>query len=372
MIEYIDKHNCCGCSACAQRCPRQSIMMRVDDEGFLYPHVDTSTCIDCGLCEKICPALNQSAEHKPLDCYAAKNTNEAVRTKSSSGGIFLPIAVSIIKEGGVVFGAKYNDKWEVVHAFAQTLQEINSFCGSKYVQSEIGNTFIEVERFLKEGRKVLFSGTPCQVAGLLNFLRKEYDNLITVDVVCHGTPSPMVWRDYINQLNMNGVKDVRMKDKSTGWRGYSFSLLDTEGKILFTENSTVNKYLMAFSQNLTLRPSCFKCPAKAGKSRSDITLADYWGIENLLPSMDDNKGTSFVCANTSRGVNLLKSLDLQIEKVDYDATIPFNSCIFQSTQEPSTRKEFWAAYKQQGIQVLLGLKPVKQNIIKRIIKRILR
>lgn len=372
MINISDKHNCCGCSACAQRCPKQSITMHEDDEGFLYPYVDSSTCIDCGLCEKVCPVLNQSAERRPLECYAAKNADETVRSKCSSGGIFIPIATSVIKEGGVVFGAKYNEKWELVHASAQTLQEIDSFRGSKYVQSKIGTTFIEAEQYLKEGRKVLFSGTPCQIAALHKFLRKDFDNLITVDVVCHGTPSPMVWRDYKSQLPMDGVKEIRMKDKSTGWRSYSFSLFGEDGTPTFSERASTNKYLMAFSRNLTLRPSCFRCPAKAGKSGSDITLADYWGIEKLLPSMDDNKGTSFVCANTDNGVFLLKALDTLLTPANYDASAPYNSCIYLSTSEPQDRSEFWKNYSCQGVQALFTLNPIKQNIIKRIIKRIIR
>lgn len=372
MINITDKYNCCGCSACAQRCPKQCITMHEDEEGFLYPHVDANACIECGLCEKVCPVLNQSQERKPMECYAAKNPDEAVRSKSSSGGIFIPLAAAIIKEGGFVFGARYNDNWEVVHASAETLQEIDAFRGSKYVQSRIGSTFLEVEKYLKQGRKVLFSGTPCQVAALHKFLRKEYVNLITVDVVCHGTPSPMVWKDYINYLPTDGVKEIRMKDKSTGWRGYSFTLIGKDDKPVFSERSSVNKYLMAFSQNLSLRPSCFKCPAKAGKSGSDITLADFWGIEKLDSSMDDNKGTSFICCNTEKGKEILSLLDLQLADTDYEASIPFNSCIYQSTFEPKDRQQFWIEYNKKGLETLLALKPVKQNIIKRIINRILR
>lgn len=372
MISITDKYNCCGCSACAQRCPEQCIIMQEDVEGFIYPHIDADACINCGICEKVCPVLNQSAEHKPKECYAAKNPDEEMRDKSSSGGIFTPIAVSIIKDGGIIFGAKYNAEWEVIHASAQTLNEIDVFRGSKYVQSRIGTTFTEVERYLKEGRKVLFSGTPCQIAGLHKFLRKKYDTLCTVDVVCHGTPSPMIWRDYVKHLQMNGVKGIRMKDKSTGWRNYSFTLIDENGKPTFTERASTNKFLMAFTRNLTLRPSCFKCPAKAGKSGSDITLADFWGIEKLIPQIDDNKGTSFICANTSKGESILKSLNIELTTVCYDTSVPYNPCIYQSTSEPPNRTCFWKEYQQQGIQALLALQPKKQNIVKRIIKHIIR
>lgn len=366
MISIQDKHNCCGCSSCAERCPKQCITMYEDEEGFKYPYVNLNTCINCGICENVCPVLNQAEVRKPIACYAAKNPDEKVRMNSSSGGIFFPIASKIIKEGGVVFGARYNNQWEVEHASADTIESIKRFHGSKYVQSRIGATYQQAEQILKEGRKVLFSGTPCQIAGLKRFLRNEYDNLITVDVVCHGVPSPKVWRDYVSLLPMKGVYDIRMKDKSSGWRQYSFSLIGEDGKTILSELSSENKYLMAFSRNLTLRPSCFNCPAKAGKSGSDITLGDYWGIEKLLPKMDDNKGTSFVCANTCKGAELLKSLALQIECADYDASTPYNSCIYQSTIEPVERIDFWNCYQKRGVNAILVLQPIKQNIFNRI------
>lgn len=370
MINIIDRHNCCGCSACAQRCPRQCITMHEDEEGFLYPLLDANTCINCGVCETVCPVLNQSQEHKPLECYAAKNPNEDVRAKSSSGGIFLALAYSIIQEGGVVFGARYDKEWEVIHTSARTFEEIDAFRGSKYVQSKIGSTFKEAELYLKEGRKVLFSGTPCQIAALYKYLRKRYDNLLTIDVVCHGVPSPKVWRDYVATLPLAGVKEIRMKDKSTGWRAYSFSLIDSNGNISLSVRAAANKYLMAFTRNLILRPSCFACPAKSGKSQSDITLADYWGIEKLFPSMDDNKGTSFVCANTVKGILLLKKITLDMTVTDYETSIPFNTCLCQSTHEPDARIIFWEKYRKQGIKVLLNLPKREKSLMQRLIARI--
>lgn len=378
MINVIDKHNCCGCSACVQSCPKQCISFDEDDQGFRYPLVNKELCIDCGLCEKVCPCLNQNVgstgsptARKPLKVYAAISLNEDIRMKSSSGGIFTMLAEAIIDEGGVVFGARFDENWEVIHDYTEAKEGLAAFRGSKYVQSRIGKTYIQTRDFLKQGRKVLFSGTSCQIAGLEKFLRKEYDNLMTVDVVCHGVPSPLIWRKYLAMTkNVSELTSISMKDKSTGWRQYSYTFETISGK--GSELAKDNKYQLAFTQNLILRLSCFNCPAKAGKSGSDITLADYWGIEHIAPQIDDNKGTSFVCANTSKGVDYISKLSLTTIETNYDDSIPFNSCIVNSTIEPVERVSFWQTYSQKGIDALLALKPYQQNIIKRIIKRIFR
>lgn len=198
MIHITDKKNCCGCSACVQRCPKQCISLTEDEEGFLYPYVNEESCVECGLCEKICPILNPQEETFPLQVIAAKNTNTEERLGSSSGGLFLPLAKSIINEGGIVFGADYDSNWEVHHVGVKNISGLYALMMSKYLQSRIENTYKEAEKFLKCGRKVMFVGTPCQIAGLHGFLRhKVYPNLLTIDVVCHGAPSPGVWRQYL-------------------------------------------------------------------------------------------------------------------------------------------------------------------------------
>ena len=245
MINIEDKKQCCGCSACVQRCPKQCIVMKEDEEGFLYPVADKDVCIDCNLCEQVCPVLRQREEREPLDVYAAFNKNEEVRMQSSSGGVFTALAESIIKEGGVVFGARFNEDWEVVHDYVETVEGLSAFRGSKYVQSRIGCTFSQAEQFLKQGRKVLFSGTPCQIAGLKLFLRKEYENLLSVDFICHGVPSPGVWRQYLNEfialmgnkknsvfspskpMVLNSIRDIsriEFRNKRLGWKKFSFAL----------------------------------------------------------------------------------------------------------------------------------------------------
>lgn len=370
MIQITDKHNCCGCSACASICPKHCITMQADSEGFLYPSVDIDKCVDCHLCERVCPCINSEQSQNPIECYGAKNNDDSIRRQSSSGGIFTAIAEGVINKEGVVFGAAFDNEWKVVHTHTETIDGIAAFRGSKYVQSGIGDSFRQVKAFLKSGREVLFSGTPCQVAGLKRFLRKDYENLLTIEVVCHGVPSPKIWREYLSSLEIKNISSISHKDKTTGWRGYSFTIKDINQKVVFTEKASDNKYMMAFIRNLTLRPSCFSCPAKAGRSHADITLADYWGIEHLLPELDDNKGTSFICINSPKGLALVNELNIQIIRADFQKTTPYNSCIVKSTIEPVARKQFWKEYEKQGIAALLCLK--KQGIIQRIIKRILR
>lgn len=256
MINIKDKSNCCGCNACVQKCPKQCISMREDDEGFLYPYVDKTLCIECGLCEKTCPIINSKEERKPLNVFAAKNQNDEVRMQSSSGGIFTLLAENVIDEGGVVFGAGFNERWEVVHSFAENKKDLAKFRGSKYVQSKVGNSYKLAEAFLKQGRKVLYSGTPCQIAGLKQYLRKDYVNLLAVDFICHGVPSPGVFRTYLrdeinictarkgggkntvllpciplvserDELDMKGMKiqSISFRDKRNGWKKYGFALV---------------------------------------------------------------------------------------------------------------------------------------------------
>ena len=242
MIHILDKHNCCGCAACVQACPKQCISFNEDEQGFRYPLVDESLCIDCGLCEKVCPVIHQSDAKKPLKVYAAQNPNEEIRLKSSSGGIFTLLAEAVIDEGGVVFGARFDKNWEVEHGYTESKEGLTAFRGSKYLQSRTGETYKQARDFLKAGRKVLYSGTSCQIAGLKKFLRKEYENLITVDVVCHGAPSPLVWRTYLDDLKkcpkgtagknsvcssineMPVITGISFRDKSTGWKKYGFVL----------------------------------------------------------------------------------------------------------------------------------------------------
>lgn len=361
MIIIQDKTKCCGCSACVHICPKHSISFKEDSEGFLYPEVSKKSCIDCGLCEKVCPVINQNNERLPLKVFAAKHRDDKIRMSSSSGGVFTLLAEQIIDEGGVVFGAKFNESWEVVHDFAETKEDLIPFRGSKYVQSRIGDAYINVERFLKSGRKVMFTGTPCQIAGLKKYLRKQYENLLAVDFVCHGVPSPMVWGKYLEEeLARQGevgkksvltsskaksvLSDVSFRDKSTGWKKFSFVLsffksLDAEEKN--TVLSTVfyeNAYMDAFLSNLSLRPSCYACPAKSGKSEADVTIGDFWGIEQTLPEFDDDKGVSLIL---DYGTGIVETPKIDLIESSYIDAIKGNSCIWDSVGIPINRRCFF-------------------------------
>lgn len=411
MIDIKEKQNCCGCSACVQICPKQCISMSADNEGFLYPQVDSSICIECGLCEKVCPVINQNVPKRPLAVFAAKNKNEEVRLKSSSGGIFTLLAEQTLADGGVVFGARFNENWEVVHDYTETVEGLEPFLGSKYVQSGIGDNFKIAKEFLNDNRKVLFSGTPCQIAGLKRFLRKEYENLLTVEVVCHGVPSPMVWHDYLEykrakraagkntvSLSLNEmpvITNISFRDKTYGWEKFGFKICyaaskAAENSVSKSANTTnceitpfnEDLFMKGFLKNLYLRPSCYHCAARQGKSGTDISIADYWGVQTIHPDFYNDKGVGLVLINTPKGRDYYSRIEGYVESriSIYDKVVCLNPCINRSVVEPKYRKDFWMQYEIQGINAISPIcKKIKTPLrtrciiyIKQAIKRIIK
>ena len=351
MIRITDKKDCCGCGACAQRCPRHCITMQSDNEGFAYPVIDTKQCSDCGLCNKVCPVMNQQPEQQPIATYAAINSNGAIREQSSSGGIFTLLAEETIKGGGIVFGAAFNSNWKVEHTFTDNTNDLNKFRGSKYVQSNIGNSFAMTEKILKEGKEVLFSGTPCQIAGLKRFLRKEYKNLKTVDFVCHGTPSPLVWSKYLNEVcrsnNISEITDIQFRNKAEGWKNYSFQIKYTnnngdEEELCEIQNE--NLFMKCFLNDLCLRPSCYQCPARNGKSGSNITLGDLWGAEQICPEIDDDHGLSLVIVRKEQPLPQCDKI-----KIPYSEALKYNPSIEHDVQEPQKRSKFFRLVHKNGV-----------------------
>lgn len=353
MINIIDKYKCCGCSACVQICPKQCISFEGDEKGFRYPHVDRSLCINCGLCDKVCPTIHVGEPRKPLKVYAAVNPNEGIRMKSSSGGIFTLLAEAVINDGGVVFGARFNDQWEVVHDYTETIEGVESFRGSKYVQSIIGDSFKQVKSFLQEGRKVLFSGTPCQVSGLNLFLGKVYANLITVDIVCHGVPSPKVWKDYFNSIvGQDKCSHVSFRDKRNGWKNYGLSVNLYSGLkecCTYYHSRKDDMYLKGYMSNVFLRNSCYKCSFKNGNSNSVLTLADYWGGEKEHPNLFDDQGMSCVICYGEQSVNMLKALNVKLEPSEIIKFLSHNPVYSKNNKIPDNVKSYWREYSKSGV-----------------------
>lgn len=387
MIQISAKDFCCGCTACAEKCPQQCIVMQEDNEGFRYPFVNADTCIECGLCEKVCPALSEEEVVLPLHAYAARNKDEGIRRKSSSGGVFTLLAEKVIADGGVIFGARFDENWEVCHDYTETIEGLAAFRGSKYVQSRMGNSYQKADSFLKQGRKVLFSGTPCQIAGLRRYLNKEYSNLLTVDFICHGVPSPKVWRKYLQEIiarkgatGKNSVlsslkfipviTDINFRDKSAGWKKFGFVLRGnsafkadensalscyTFSETWVSETLDVNAYMCLFLTNICLRPSCHTCKFRSGKNHSDIKLADFWGVEVLYPEYFDDKGISWLLAMSPKGELLIDAVkdELLMNECDFNIGMKYNSSFSTSCMEHPKRKDFFENMEENTIGSLV-------------------
>lgn len=310
MVDDKEKKDCCGCRACEQICPKHAIEMVEDEKGFRYPQIDYDLCNKCGLCDDVC-AFDENYKNFGDDpgVYAVKNKDEAVRSTSTSGGMFTAISDEILEDGGIVYGAGYKDRLYVCHKRAETKQQRDEFKGSKYVQSDTGNSFTQVKKDMDDGLKVLFTGTPCQVAALNSFLRRDYPNLLTVDFICHGTPSNKLWQDYLDVIEnsmKNKVVHAEFRNKDAGWHipRIKLHLKEKCKKRIKGEQS----YLQLFYSNYVLMPSCFNCQYTSFNRTGDITIGDFWGIEKTMSDFDDNRGISLVLANSEKGRRLFESI----------------------------------------------------------------
>jgi len=352
QVSLIEKTKCTGCSACASVCPAHSITMVEDKEGFLQPKIDSNTCIGCHKCEKACPILNKEPERAgETKAFAAINKDDSVRSKSSSGGVFHALSSYVVEQGGVVFGARFDDHWEVMHDYTETLEGIGPFMGSKYVQSRIGDSYSHAKQFLEEGRWVLFSGTPCQLGGLRAFLGKEYERLIQVDLVCHGVPSPKVWRSYLKDYVDGEVVSVSFRDKTEGWKGLQNVTISTTDAII-SEKQMANSFYRGFLRNAYLRNSCYNCQFRVYHRNSDITLADYWGVDKLCPEMFDNKGTSIVFVHTEKGKKCLAALANTVLLLPQtrENAVRQNSCMDRENPKDIKRKRFFRAFRRTSFK----------------------
>lgn len=380
----VEKQFCVGCGSCSMICPKHCITMDEDKEGFLYPNIDHKKCISCGVCEKACPLLVKSFKSTyNTKSYAAQNRNDKIRKNSSSGGVFYSLALTIIKQGGVICAAKYSENFEVIHSIATTKDEIWDCCGSKYAQSRMGSCFIKIKRFLCQGRKVLFVGTPCQVAGLQTFLKHSYDNLFLVDVICHGVPSPAVWKNYLEerkQVDADGseIIGVNLRDKSTGWSNYSYSVrYEYQNGKVHSGQQDSDRFMQGFISNLYLRPSCSNCKFKGIERGSDITMGDYWGVWHHYPEFDDDKGTSLVMIHSEKGLKLWESVidEFNVLEINNEQAVQYNPSALESSYAASRRNDFFRhLQRNQGESVSTLIQfylQKKDKRIKPIVHRIL-
>ena len=311
MINIIKKSNCSGCGVCVSVCPKQAISMQLDEEGFLYPKINKDLCIDCSLCNKFCPKENKFEKNKNYSCefFAAYNKNKQIAIDSSSGGIFWSFVEYIIKNNGVVYGVELGKNFNVFHSRATTLNDALKFRKSKYLESNTNNIYKKVKEDLKNDRLVLFSGTPCQIAGLYCFLGKEYEKLYTCDVVCHGVPSKKVFNKYIAELNSkensNAISMCWRDKENAGWGPNHVSINFENGKKL-TSTSLDNPYQKGFLLNFYLRPSCYVCNWAKLPRVGDISLADFWGYTGELLEQNKNSGISVIVVSSRKGKDLFE------------------------------------------------------------------
>lgn len=331
-MNYFDdgkKELCCGCNGCKEICPKNCISMIEDKEGFIYPHINLELCINCNMCKKVCPMIDANdIFNKNLHAYAAFNNNDDIRLNSTSGGIFTELAEYVLKENGVIIGAKYDKDMEVIHGFASSREEYEQLRGSKYVRSNIEGIYCEIREVLKKGTIILFIGTPCEIAGIKKYLRKDYDNLILCDIVCHSNPSPKVFRKYIEHLehkNDSKIVNIVLRNKEKGWHNPTVKVR-FENKSEFSEDYYKNYYIQGFGMGLFSRPCCHECPFTGTDRVGDITIGDFWGIDKFDKTMDDNKGTSLLLLNSLKAERIFDKIkvNLKYKEVNIESAFKYN------------------------------------------------
>lgn len=348
---FNKKKNCCGCGSCENICPKNAISMGEDEYGFIYPKIDHNLCIECHLCEKVCNFQSRteySDEHK---AYAAVTKNQEILMNSTSGGIFTTIALEFIKDGGFVAGSIYDENFNVVHIVSNKIEDIYKMQGSKYVQSSINDTYFQIRKLLLQKEKVLFSGTPCQVDGLYGYLQRDYDNLYTIDIVCHGVPSNKMFQDYLHYESekYGKITDIKFRDKTQGWGTTGSIKFENKNKIIYSGTS---EYYYLFNKSLTFRDSCYSCKYSSHHRPANITIGDYWGIEKtdfrLLnkKEMDTDKGISLIICNGQQGTNLFEKYqdNFNIYSTTLKNVSKFNHNLNQPSKMPSNRNNVLNTY----------------------------
>ncbi|MBQ7410040.1 MAG: Coenzyme F420 hydrogenase/dehydrogenase, beta subunit C-terminal domain [Clostridia bacterium] len=366
MEDYIqikEKKDCVGCRACEKICPQKAIIMQEDEEGFIYPIVLDDKCVKCGICKKVCPLLNEVKKEKPLKTYAIKNKDEECARKSTSAGIAYLFSKKIIEKNGCVFGSKLNKDMTVNQIEVTNLEGLDEIRGSKYIFSDTKETFVDVKNELLKDKKVIYIGTPCQIAGLKSFLKKDFDNLYTIDFICHGVPSQKLFLKYIKYLEEKIRQsiiyyDFRNKEKKV-WGNFCAKILTNNNKNVYI-NANSDPYYYNFLKGNTYRESCYDCKFAKKERVSDITLGDFWGIELIDSNFYDDNGVSAVLINSEKGRKLFLELvnDIEFKEVLLDDILKKNKNLERPTERKITRNNIY-----YGIDTLSPKKFVKKNLI---------
>ena len=349
IVLFDKKEDCCGCGSCMNVCPKSAISMQEDEFGYKYPAIDTNLCVGCGLCQKACAFQNGKVEHEPLLTFAASARKGEILRKSSSGGLFAVLAGKTLSENGAVFGAAYDERLQVRHICIESAGQLPALQGSKYVQSDTGNTFSQVKKMLREGRKVLYSGTPCQIAGLYGYLGGDHENLTTIDLICHGVPNGRMFGDYLKSLG--NVERFTFRDKSIGWGISGTSLVD--GKTVKIWESA-SPYVYYFSKGMIHRDSCYQCRYACKNRPAYITLGDFWGIEKQHPEFlkvfRQECGISAVIVNSEKGKRFLRDCqgELVLKKSEFGKVQAGNTQLRQPSTLSPKRAEILALYRDGG------------------------
>lgn len=385
-MEITDRSKCCGCSACYSICPVKCINMVIEPEGFLYPAVDDEKCINCGLCKKVCPINHAFEKTSGLAVYAAISKESKVLSNCASGGVFFHLARQTLNENGVVFGARYNEDFSIVHDFTENIDAIPQYMGSKYVQSKIGENYKIAKEFLDSGRKVLFTGVPCQILGLRNYLQKDYDNLIAVNLICHSCPSPKVFKVFIEDICKKAtlplIRHITMRYKQYNLQGQPESnymalfdqlpKLDTKVEPVYKKVFYETSFGKGFGTGLFARPSCFACPAKNLTSGSDITIGDFWGIEKFYPNLNSKSGVSVVITQTNNGARYFEAIKSQfmVYNSTFEQVIEKNPRLITPLVADNTlRNKFWQNFinNPTSATIIKHTKPTLLSKVKRMI-----
>lgn len=345
------KEECTGCTACMNVCPKNAIQMREDEEGFLYPKVDEKKCIDCKLCQKVCEC-NKDKKEKSLQAYGLKLKDLEARKSSSSGGAFTALSDYILNCSGIVYGAAFDEKFNVIHKRAENQMQRDELKKSKYVQSDLKNIFKDIKQDLESGKTVLFTGTPCQVDGLKRYLYNvDITNLYTCDLICHGVPSPKVYKDYLNYITNNGKKEIKkfdFRDKKYGW-GSCYETYEYSNN----KKNTDLKYREIFYSDFALRTSCYECNYSNLNRVSDITIGDFWGIEKKNINFKDTYGVSLIIINSQKGKELFEKIKSCIEYIKVDINDSLQHNLVKPTEKPKEREEFWKFYLENNFEKVL-------------------